>query len=212
MVPAIQMALRGCGEPRLDVWTALDMVIPGLFHFRIQSRIGSNLSAEEKREAFRIALRMTASNTRPIPVMEVRGGVKLGERFHDSFLQYDSCILEEVELFQIQREQCRVNTLAMGDAEAVLGKLLGSGFPLSKASIAGHLERLSRLSSLLRLGRLLRRGILMQNDKGSFSEDRTELAFKLGKYLVKESGDFSLEVVAHVDEVNAVPAQIRQRQ
>lgn len=105
-----------------------------------------------------------------------------------------------------------VSALAVRDTETVPDKLLElSGFPLPKASVAGRLEDLGQLPGL-RSGQLLRRGILTQNGEGSFPEDRTELAFKLGEYLIQKSGDLPFEIAAHIDEVKAVPAELPQRQ
>ena len=144
------------------VWTygRHRIFVSGLFHFWIQPRIGRQLVRRGKAGDVPDLTEDDGAQHRANTGDGSEGGVKLGEQFRNSFLQYGGRILEELELAQVHQEQCGVSALAARDAETVPGKLLElSGLPLSKAPVAGRLEYLGQLSGL-RPGQLLRRGIL----------------------------------------------------
>ena len=78
-------------------------------------------------------------------------------------------------------------------------------------TVAAVPEQLRQLIQMC-VGKLLRRRILFQNRHGGLAENCIKLRLVFRKNTVDQRDQFSLEVAGHVDQIEAVPAQLLQRQ
>ena len=144
------------------VWTygRHRIFVSGLFHFWIQPRISRQFIRRGKAGDVPNLAEDDGAQHRANTGDGGESGIKLGEQFRNSFLQYGCRVLKRLELIQVQQEQRGVSALAVRDTETVPGKLLElSGFPLPETTVACGLEHLGQLSGL-RPGQFLRRRIL----------------------------------------------------
>lgn len=115
-------------------------------------------------------------------------------------------------LLQVRQEQHGVDILAVQDAKTVSGQFPELPcLPLSKPAIAGGPENFCQFAEL-GSGELFRCRIILQYGESGLAENRIKLCLKLWKYLVQQCGNLPFEIADQVHEVEAVPAQLPQRQ
>ena len=95
-----------------------------LFHFWIQPRISRQFIRRGKAGDVPNLAEDDGAQHRANTGDGGESGIKLGEQFRNSFLQYGCRVLKRLELIQVQQEQRGVSALAVRDTETVPGKLL----------------------------------------------------------------------------------------
>lgn len=186
--------------------------LAGLVDRRIDANIGCELVRRRKTGDISDFAENDGSNNRSNAGNRRDRRIKALKQSRYFFFQSVSLSGERLDLVEHQENQRGIRAVTVFNAEAVSCKLPEfTRLPLAKVTVAAVPEQLCQLIQMC-VGKLLRRRILFQNRHGGLAENRIELRLVFRKNTVDQSDQFSLEVAGHVDQIEAVPAQLLQRQ
>ena len=186
--------------------------LAGLIDRRIDANIGCELVRRRKTGDISDFAENDGSNDRSNAGNRRDRRIKALKQPGYFFFQSVSLSGERLDLVEHQENQRGIRTVAVFNAEAVSCKLPEfTRLPLAEVTIAAVPEQLRQLIQMC-VGKLLRRRILFQERHGGLAENCIKLRLVFRKDTVDQRDQLSLEVTGHVDQIEAVPAQLLQRQ